>query len=562
MTGLTTMTTLIGPSPTSPLQISISNPCLLALDISKGDTPQEKSVDAFHGGQHSFVSLVLREMVHGAKKRRNTTDGVMRSLEKRTGFYQLIVLGNNFDVFEYLLVDNANLSLHMPNTRNLITSSKSSAKIAPEYFIVPDTSDEGDDPSDRVLESTQSKPLPFGSHSNELETAHESGKDQWTLNMAWLQHLLQQVRGDGSTGFSEALDTIRKRTYLFRSDSIIASKSLFEILDSELIIDDVDVASDSLKDMLQLLTQQSTGQGLNERNAHRTIISHALTKSLGRNLGFEGDTDLSQAYDHVVHVWVSPLPLHAPGRIRLLAGQLARMIAAQLCLASFRVISRTPSTNDLDEGQEHSLRNQHLLALQPESSAVYMSQEGEEFAQAKADTVNSVANSSDPALPTPKSRPSPRSKDSNSSTTVVECLASQRIRSQVPHMGSQAYPDTTISRITSHWNEGLDPYLYDWEASERTIATLHDLTEVNESSQKRKERRAGKQRKRFKEPEMGPSFEPVPREAEGSQPKESFVSQLSTQATEPIVMSQVEPELRESRKKFTKGLGSKRRAGF
>ena len=561
MTGLITVTTLEGPSTASTIPLSVSDPCLLALDISKGRTPQGKSVDAIDGSQPLFLSLILREMVHGAKKPSISTDNAIRSLEKRNGFYQLIILDNNLDIFEYLLVNNAELPLHMPNTRNLVTSAKSSAKIAAEYFIVPDTSGDSDDPSDRILESTHSKARPYGSHSNEFGTAPGSHQDQWTLNMAWLQHLLQKVRGDDSSRFSEALDTIRKRTTLFGSDSMVASKSLFELLDSEFIVGDVDVASDSLKEMLRLLTLESTGRELDEMNAHRTILSHALTKSLGLSLGFGGDIEVSQTYDHMVRVWVSPLPLHTPGRVRLLTEQLARMIAAQLCLASYRVIPRTPNTQSLDEDQEHSLHNQHILPLQPESSAIHMSQGGE-FAQAKADRLKNVAKSPDTAFPTPESPPLLRSRDSNSSTTALESLASRRIRSQVPRMASQAYPDTTISRVTSHWDEGLDPGLYNWEESERSIATLNDMTEVDESSQRRRERRAEKQRKRLSEPEIEPSFEPARRKAEGSQPKESLVSQQSTQATEPVVMSQVEPELRENRKKLTKGLGSKRRAGF
>lgn len=556
------MTTLVGPSPTSTLPLSISDPYLLALDIPKCDTPQGNSVDPFHGSQHSFVSLILREMVHGDKKPSISTDTAIRPPEKRSRFYQLIVLGNNLDVFEYLLVDNAELPLHMPNTRSLVTGSRSSAKIAAECFIIPDASGDGDNPSHRVLESTQSKPRPYRSHSKTFEKAPDSHQDLWTLNMAWLQHLLQQVRGNGGADFSEVLDTLRKRTNVLGSDSIVASKSLFELLDSELIIGDVDVASDSLKEMLRSLTLESTGQKPNKIVANRTIISHALTKSLGRSLGMGGDTDLSQTYDHIVRFWVSPLPRHAPGRVRLLTEQLARMIAAQLCLASYRVISRTPNTNSLDKDQEHSLHNQHILPLQREPSAIYMSQEGGEFAQAKADTVKDVANSPDPALPTPESPPSLHSRGSNSSTTALESLASQRIRSRVPHMGSQIYPDTTISRITSHWDEGLDPGLYDWEESELTTATLHGLTEVDKSSQRRRERRAEKQRKRIHEPQIGPSFEPALRNAEGSQPKESFVSQQSTQATEPMVMTQVEPQSHDSPKKLTKGLGSKRRAGF
>lgn len=562
MTGLTTVTTLVGPSPNSTLQLSISDPCLLALNILKGDTPQEKSVDAFHGSQHSFVSLILREMVQGPKKSSISIDSAIRSPEKATGFYQLIALSSALDIFEYLLVDNAELPLHMPNTRNLVASSKSSAKIAAEYFIVPDISDDGDDLSDGILESTQSKSRPYGALSNEFEAASNSGQDQWTLNMEWLQHLLQQVRGDDSTDFSGALDTIEKRIFVFEGNSTVASKSLFELLGSELLVGDIDVASDSLKDILRSLKPESIGHEPDEMIAHRTILSHAMTKSLGRSLGFGVDTDLSQTYDHIVRVWVSPLPFQAPGRVRLLTEKLARMIAAQVCLASYRVISRTPDTNSLVEDQEHQRRNQHTLPLQHESSAVYISQEEEEPTQVKTDTVKKVANSPDPVLPTPESPPSLRSRGSNSSTTAVECPASQRIRSQVPHMGSQAYPDSTISRITSHWNEGLDPSFYNWEESERTIATLHDSTEAGKSSQKRKERRAEKQRKRPKEPQIGSSFEIAQRKAESGEPKESLVSQLSTQAMEPIVMSQVEPESLESGKKFTIGQRFKRRPGF
>lgn len=558
ITGVSTVNTLFGSSAAPSHQLSISDSYLLDLDILEHDAPQPISLGLLHRSHSAVAALVLREVPYEVKKANATTSSGFRYLEKGPILYQLIALDDNQNVLEYILSDHTEAPARPPNTRRLPAHQKSSAMIAPEHFVVPDY--EGDDELGPMLSRTQLELRRHQYYPSKVAENPGSDHDEWTLNIEWLQHHLQRIREGDSTDFDDALMNIRRQVNKDLSDSTMLSKSLFEVSNTDIIIGDVDTASGSIKDTIQSWTQNPTSQELGGMNGSRSTVSLILAESLSCSLGFGNKVDLSQLYDHMVRLWVSPLPAHSPGRVRLVTEQLARKIAAHICLASYRIIPSTEDRSILDEDEEAQSQSRFVLPAGRTFSTASVAQQDRQTVKALSDV--GEIESLGPTLPTPELTPSLRSRSSVSSGVATESLASQRLRSRVLHMLPQTFSDSSTSQIMTHWSVGLDPGLYDWEGVERSIAIEQETTGVDGLSQKRRKRRAEKQRKPLQEPAILPSSQPVPKEAKSSQLQERFATQESSQTMEPIVMSQVEPGLHGSRKTFTKKLAPRRKAGF
>lgn len=564
ITGVSTVNTVFGLSPAPSYQLSISDSYLFDLDISKNDAPQPISLGLLHRSHSSIAALVLRDVPYEVKKPNATTSSGSTDLEKGPMLYQLIALDDNQNVHEYILSDQMEAPARTPNTRRLLAHQKSSAMIAPEHFVVPDY--QGDNELDLSLPRTQ---LDLGRHQyypSKVAEIPGSDHDEWTLNIEWLQHHLQRIREGDSTDIDDALKNIRSQVNKDLSDSKLFSKSLFEVLNTDIIIGDVDMASGSVKDTIQSCNQYpTTSHELGGMNGSRNTVSLVLSESLSCSLGFGNEVDLSQLYDHMVRLWVSSLPAHSPGRMRLMAEQLARKIAAHLCLAGYRLIPSTEgrsSPGEAEEAEEAEDQSRLASPVGRASSIVSVAQQDKQTVKALPGARENAADSSEPTLPTPEPTPSLRSRSSLSSAVATESLASQRLRPKVLHMLPQTFSDSSSSEIMTHWGVGLDPGLYDWEGVERSIAIEQERTEVDGPSQKRRKRRAEKQRKPLQEPAVLSSSQPVPKAARSSQPREHLATQQSTQTMGPIVMSQVEPGLHGSRKNFTKKLAPRRKAGF
>ena len=560
ITGVSTVNTLFGLSAARSDQLSISDSYLLNLNILEHHAPQSISLGLLHRSHSAVAALVFREVPYEVKRVNATTSSGSRYLEKGPILYQLIALDDNQNVLEYILSDHMEAPARPPNTCRLLAHQKSSAMIAPEHFVVPDY--EGDNEFGPMLPRTQVELRRHPYYPGKVAEYPGSDYDEWTLNIEWLQHHLQRIREGNSTDFDDALMNIRGQVNKDLSDSKMLTKSLLEISNTDIIIGDVDTASRSIKDTIQSWTQNSTSQELGGMDGSRSTVSLILTESLSCSLGFGNKVDLSQLYDHMVRLWVSPLPAHSPGRVRLMTEQLARKIAAHICLASYRIIPSTEDRSSLDEDEEAQDQSRFELPAGRSFSSASVAQQDRQTVKALSDVREIASESLGPTLPTPELTPSLRSRSSVSSGEATESLASQRLRSKVLHMLPQTFSDSSTSKIMTHWGVGLDPGLYDWEEMGRSIAIEQETTGIDGLSQKRRKRRAEKQRKPLQEPAILPSFQPVPKEAKSSQPQERFATQESSQTMEPIVMSQVEPGLHGSRKTFTKKLAPRRKAGF
>ena len=549
-----------------------SLPTITAASILLSEEPTEASAlqaslaNIFRGHKSSIAALTLRTLDHEIRKVDTSTSNETRDGGGRSTFYQLIALDRNLNVYESLCIDHPELAPTLPDTRNLTVSLKSAATIAAETFVVPSASDD-EDHTEELLTSTKAKPKVTVRSSTRNKLLRGSNKDQWTLNVGWLVHHLEHICVGEKREFNDILAGLRPLVNETSSDTEWTSKSLLELLSidisrPEYIITDVDSASISLNEFLRTNDQAFPDREFDELSQHQRIIADTPMNSLCHKLGLGHTIELSQIYEYMVRYWISTLPPHSPGRVRLINEKLARTIAAQLSLAWYRV---DQSFSLLDSGHDElEAQNLDQLGVQAlqRSSSPASSGPSKWLLPTKMSGSAAFAQSSQQSLPTPEPTPSIRSRSSMSSLYAGETLASQRIRSRVSYLMPQQNSDASISSIISHWGDGLNPHLYDWEVAKRTNAVDNEGTDVDDSSQQRRKRRLEKKRARLQERTDASSSQPASRELQSSQLQESLGTQQSSLTAEPIVMSQAEPGLYGSRRNMAKNKSQKRRAGF
>ena len=568
LTGLITVQILLETASDPAGLFTISAPSILrSTDFTEEESLRAEHVKTSNGHKRSVAALTLRTLDHEIEKFGTSISNETRGLRGRSTFYHLVALDRNLNVYESLCIDHPELAPTLPDTRNLIVSSKSTTTIAAETFVVPSASDD-EDYAEELLTSTKAKAKATLRSSTQNKLLGVSNEDKWSLNVEWLGHHLKHICGGERREFIETLAGLRPLVNETSSDTRWISRSLLELLSidvsrPEYIITDVDSASVSLKEFLRKSDQAFPGRGTDELSQNQSIIANTPMNSFCHKLGLGHMNELSQIYEYMVRYWISTLPPHSPSRVRLITEKLARAIAAQLSLAWYRV---DPSNSLLDNGHDESEAGKvHQLGVQAlqQSSGSAPSGPSKWVLPTNLSGSATLAQSSQQSLPTPEPTPSIRSRSSMASLYTGENLASQRIRSKVSHLMPQHCSDSSITSIVSHWGVGLNPHLYDWDVAKRTLAVDNEGTDVDDSSQQRRKRREDKKKRaHLQEWTDAPSSQPASREVKSSQLQESLGTQQSNFTAEPIVMSQAEPGLYGSRRTMVKHKTQKRRAGF
>ena len=342
------------------------------------------------------------------------------------------------------------------------------------------------------------------------------------------------------------------------------------------IVKDIDIASDAFVDVLRIVSKiiSQDVQGFVESEP---CIGTSITPALSRAVGTGNQLVPSGVYDILVRSWVSSLPAYLPSRARIAVERTARTIAGQLCLAGYQYpFNGEAFDDDSVRAELVDEKKELVLPIRRKSSATVMPQKGKEKVRGTASSpmvpskvmgdsgFAGTAYSPRRGLPTPEPTPSLRSRSSFSSTNQTESTASGRLR-LLTQILPQAYSADSTSNILKHWVEGVDPWEYDWERTQQAIEAETQAVNLEEASQSQKRDRAEKCRKRRLEDTIGISSKPVPTRFKGSQPQMGveLETQGSSMSTQPMVMSQVEPGLHGSRRKYlTKRNAPKRMAGF
>lgn len=283
------------------------------------------------------------------------------------------------------------------------------------------------------------------------------------------------------------------------------------------------------------------------------MVSNILSPALQAALGIRDTAELSSIYESLIQTWIVPLSRQIPGRVRIAFQKLLRDMTGQICLASYsmRIDLTTRGKEEKDQSESVEAGAPFVLPVRRRASATNLGKgKGKERSDAispppvssqMSEDADFMPSSAFAALPTPEPTPSLRSRSSVSSLAGSEDPASQRLRAYAGLTPQPALP-ANLSNLLGHWQIGVDPAKYDWEAAQQATITA-DGSE--DESQSRLRRRAEKRRKRQRDNTVGPSSQPEPKRLGGSQPQQgqdNQGTQGSSQQTErAVTMSQVEP---------------------
>ena len=317
---------------------------------------------------------------------------------------------------------------------------------------------------------------------------------------------------------------------------------------------DIDKASgdfvDFLDDIKRLSSENENWGGTDEDR--QLVVSNILTSTLQAGLGIRDTSGVSLIYESLMQTWMVPMSRGIPGRVRIAFEKSLRDLACWICLAShaIRVDSGTKAKEGKDQRQSSEAGARFVLPVRRRTSVTSLGK-----GKTRSDTLSSpppassqvsedagfMNSSAFEALPTPEATPSLRSRSSVSSLAGSEDLASQRLRAYASLAPQPALP-AKMSNLLDHWQLGVDPATYDWEAAQQANATDDG---IEDESRRKQRQRQEKKLKRQRENTVGPSSQRTPKRLGDSQPQQGQDAQAmqgSSQQTEKAVtMSQIQP---------------------
>jgi RNA polymerase I-specific transcription initiation factor RRN6 len=233
------------------------------------------------------------------------------------------------------------------------------------------------------------------------------------------------------------------------------------------------------------------------------------------HIGKDEQPTIATLYDSILKAWIAPLPAEVSRRVRKQKERLARRIAAEVMLASTRVLRREPETTLVGRQPQPSQESGisvPILSSQPlpGSSSQWMSSQLQSSQPLSS-------SQSQPSLP-PISTPMPSQTQMSSqplplpSRIIADPLArlSEHLKLKDDAPSILPLPDN-VNKLLSHWQPGADPRLYDWRASERAdrVEAIDEPSRKElEKARKRKARREKKQQRENELMQSQPSSQP------------------------------------------------------
>lgn len=176
--------------------------------------------------------------------------------------------------------------------------------------------------------------------------------------------------------------------------------------------------------------------------------SLAVASVLGLPDQMDNQYDPMAIYDNIINHWLAPLSQRVPGRVRLAKEQLARRVAAEVCLASCGL--KSP---DIDTPQDDHQASDELAQTQP----------------------STFLGSSQPqsSFPTPSPTATPSLTTATSLSSHPSTLASPeyiRLQKYATFNGTKPTPaplPKSLSKKLAHWSLGGNPDEYNWLSLQR-----------------------------------------------------------------------------------------------
>jgi RNA polymerase I-specific transcription initiation factor RRN6 len=337
-----------------------------------------------------------------------------------------------------------------------------------------------------------------------------------------------------------------------------------ETLNSHIDVPDIDEASAKLGE-LSIGSNHQNGTEL--RRIASTSVLHWVDNK---------EHTVSSLYDVILLNWVAPLPLEVPVRIRQHKERLARRVAAEVMLASSRM------SNANDSSHLQSVPNQQNGVALPALPSAPQDETGLPPTSQWSSQLPVMPSAS--VLPSSQPPSSPFISEFSASNAALDPLARLRKHLSVRDDADTVIPKN-IAQFLSHWQLGVNPRDYDWEATERAARPPDAGDETSqaerEKERRRKERREKRQRREdelmraktvtqpsFPRSSPGPTLGDVPSSSQ-------VASQMPSQAPHPshvfgghggfgsmVPLSQVEPGRFGGRPDKKKKKGKGRISGF
>ena len=262
----------------------------------------------------------------------------------------------------------------------------------------------------------------------------KSTRDDWTM-LYELSHARATGAASKTEDFSRIISRIEQALQA-PEPTYDGPKLLSEVVDDQILVPDIDQAAAEFKDMVSAKTEH--GEDMEDVD-QRLQLARIGYSSL--DLGPDSNMDLMAIYDNIVAHWLTPLSQTVPGRVRLVKEQLARRIAAGLCLAS------------------HVLRQPPVKLSEETIPETQATEEAYSFPQSSLPTPSPTATPSMTTVTSLSSHPS----------TLVspEFARLQRYTTFTPDKPTPGPLPKGLTNTLAHWSLGSNPEKYDWLAVQR-----------------------------------------------------------------------------------------------
>lgn len=276
------------------------------------------------------------------------------------------------------------------------------------------------------------------SRSNTLKSA----RDNWMM-LYELSHARTTGAASQTEEFSHILARIKQSLEPAEDYFNEGHKLLSELCEKQILIPDIDQAAVEFKDMVNSAPQQDVALPENDSKLSLTKVAD----SMALNAGLHKDMDPTSVYDSIIAHWLAPLSQTVPGRVRLIKEQLARRVAAEVCLAS-HVLRKPALEPAVKESQPAGIQNVGT----PAPSQSYFTQS---------------------SLPTPSPTATPSVTTAASLSSHPSTLASpeftrlQRYTTFASEKSTPAPLPKPLMNTLAHWTLGGNPDEYDWLAVQR-----------------------------------------------------------------------------------------------
>lgn len=258
----------------------------------------------------------------------------------------------------------------------------------------------------------------------------------------------------------------------------------------EIDVPDIDEASSSLQE-LSLSAEQ---------DEIREIHSIAAARLL--HLGDDEQPTVASLYDGILQSWVAPLPRDIPLHVRQRKERLARRVAAEVMLASTRVLYREAEVTSTQRRSGWGQNSRVALATLSSQPL-----EGSPTARPSSQPLPTPPLSQASGFSSSQARPSQPSPSSQFIVAGPLARLSRHLSFKKGAELQSTIPDS-VRQVLKHWEPGTDPSTYDWTAAEHAdhVEVIDESSQQQrEKARRKRERREKKQRKEDKLAQSQPS---------------------------------------------------------